>query len=262
MTRRRRGAARIVPGLGRAIVLCLLSWPALADDAASTLTLSANATLTTDYIFRGISQNDEAPAMQAGFEAIRGIFFLGLWGSNVDFGADVNRAGNSENVANVEIDWYGGIRPEFKGIKFELGAYYYSYPGSLGSAELDYLEIGTGASYTLFKKLTLGVTNWWSPEYSGDAGLLDVLELSASYPFKKVWFFTPTASALFGRQWGDESEGGVDYSYWNAGFSFDFYDKPALSFDIRYWDTNLPGCSTATLFQCDARVVGSLNAVF
>jgi len=246
--------------------------PALAADLAhasaeaaaqtSNFALSANATFTTDYIFRGISQTDEQPAIQGGFEATYKILYLGVWGSNVDFGSSLNQFGNVEDVANLEIDWYGGIRPKWKGISFDLGVFYYAYPASLGIAKLDYLEIGTAASYTFFDKLTVGVTNWWSPENSGGTGKLDVLELSASYAFKKIWIVSPSVSALVGRQWGEENEGGYDYTYWNAGLTFDFYEKPALNFDIRYWDTNIPGCSTATLFQCDARVVGSLNAVF
>ena len=232
------------------------------DSASDTFGLSANSTFTTDYIFRGISQTDERPAVQGGVEATYGVLYLGIWGSNVDFGLGLNEVGDLEKVADLEIDWYAGARTSWLGISFDLGLFYYSYPGSLGAAELDYVEIGTAASYTLFDQLTLEVTNWWSPENAGQTGMLDVLELGGSYTFNKIWILSPKVSALVGRQWGQKSKGGFDYTYWNAGLTVDFYEAPALNFDVRYWDTNLAGCSFATLFQCDSRIVGSLNAAF
>jgi len=254
----------LLPG---SVLLLGLAGPALAEDPTETfdepagttskLTLSANTTFATDYIFRGISQTDENPTAQGGFELEYNIFYLGIWGSNVDFGTDQNRP-----VANVEVDWYGGIRPEWKGISFDLGVFYYTYPGGLASWKLDYVEFGTAASYTLFDKLTLGVTNWWTPENSGGTGYNDVVEGSASYAFNKVWMFSPSVSTLIGRQWGEHSAGGYDYTYWNAGLSLDFTQGPAFTLDVRYWDTNIPGCASADIFQCDERVVGSLTAVF
>ena len=84
--------------------------------------------LTTDYIFRGISQTDEGPAIQGGFELAYNILYLGVWGSNVDFGTSSTSFGNSRNLANIEIDWYGGIKPVLKGVSFDIGVYYYTYP--------------------------------------------------------------------------------------------------------------------------------------
>jgi uncharacterized protein (TIGR02001 family) len=226
------------------------------------LRLSANVELTTDYIFRGISQTDEGPAIQGGIELAYNILYLGVWGSNVDFGTVSNSFGNSQNLANIEIDWYGGIKPVFEGVTFDIGVYDYTYPDSPGISNLSYMEVKAGASHTFFEKLTLGFANWWTPNNSGDKGNNDVLELSAAYAFDKIWIFSPTISGLVGRQWGEESEGGNDYTYWNAGVMLGFHEKPAFSLDIRYWDTNLSRCSNAVIFQCDARVVGTLQAVF
>ncbi|HEX9835331.1 MAG TPA: TorF family putative porin, partial [Alphaproteobacteria bacterium] len=62
---------------------------------------SANVALTSEYFFRGISQTDDSPAIQGGFDWNHegtGLY-LGVWGSNIDF-----NTGNS-----IEIDIYGGI---------------------------------------------------------------------------------------------------------------------------------------------------------
>jgi uncharacterized protein (TIGR02001 family) len=233
-------------------------------EAASTskLSLSANLALTTDYIFRGFSQTDEGPAIQGGFELGYKNFYLGVWGSNVNFGGAYNQAGDTQDLAYLEIDWYGGIKPVWKGITFDIGAYYYTYPDSLGFAHLDYVEAKTGASYTFFDKLTLGLANWWTPQNYGETGRNDVLEFSGSYALNKIWIFTPTISALVGRQWGEETKGGFDYTYWNAGVILGFNETPAFTLDVRYWDTNIPGCSAAVIFQCDQRVIATLQTVF
>ncbi len=48
----------------------------------------------------------------------------------------------------------------------------------------------------------------------------------------------PTVSGVVGQQWGDTNDGGIDYAYWNIGLTLAVWDKPALTFDVRYWDTN------------------------
>src|SRR5262245_47643526 len=81
-----------------------MSLPAKADGPS----LSANIALTSDYIFRGISQTSANPAVQGGFDATWGIFWAGIWASNVDFGGSgVGPFGH--DIANLEIDYYAGI---------------------------------------------------------------------------------------------------------------------------------------------------------
>ena len=61
--------------------------------------ISANVALTSNYIFRGQTQNNEDPALQGGFDFEHGSgFYAGVWGSNVDFGGD----------ESTELDFYGG----------------------------------------------------------------------------------------------------------------------------------------------------------
>ena len=159
---RRKEAGTLALGILSAALIAGTALPAQAQDDKK-LNLSATATFTTDYVFRGISQTDQNPAAQAEFDATYGIFYLGMWGSNIDF------------ANSLEIDYYGGIAPTWKGISFDIGGLEYTYPGADG---LDYFELKTGASYTFFEALTLGLTNYW-----GIDGEADALELSGEYAF-------------------------------------------------------------------------------
>ncbi len=86
-----------------------------------------------EYVFRGISQTDEGPAIQGGFDATCGIFYAGVWASNLDFGGD----GAGNDIANIEIDFYAGIKPKTGRITWDLGVIYYAYPELQQSRLLD-----------------------------------------------------------------------------------------------------------------------------
>ena len=260
MTRRSREVGIIKSCiLGAALAACL-AVPAHAGD--NKIALSATAVFTTDYVFRGISQSD-GPAAQPEFDLTYGIFYAGIWGSNIDFGGN----GFGGDVANIEIDYYAGITPMWKGITFNIGGIYYTYPGycegACGLAEPDYFELKTGASYTFAQKLTVGITNYWSPEFTAQTGDADALELTAGYAFagKLFNFFSPSISGLVGWQWIEKN---VDYTYWNVGLSLGFMDH--WSVDVRYWDTDASAADCVSLIaftsRCDGRVVGTLKAVF
>jgi uncharacterized protein (TIGR02001 family) len=238
--------------LGTALVTSL-ALPAQAQD--KKLTLSGTATITTDYIFRGVSFTGNQPAVQASFTGTYGIFYAGLWASNIEL-----------DGTSVEIDYYAGITPTWKGITFDIAGLYYTYPGAFDpTAELDYFELKTAAKYTFAEKLTLGIANYWSPEFGGGGGDSDALELTAAYAFsgKLFNFFSPTISGLIGWQWVEDNDvyvGWNPYTYWNAGLTLGFMENFAL--DVRYWDTDLSGTDTYAGSISDARVVGTLSAAF
>ena len=71
-------------------------------EEGSWYSTSANAAITTDYRFRGISQSDESVAVQAGFDVeFTPGFYAGLWGSSVDFGGDIP----SGSYGTVELNY-------------------------------------------------------------------------------------------------------------------------------------------------------------
>jgi uncharacterized protein (TIGR02001 family) len=237
------------------VALLALSGTALAEDK---LSWSASLTGTSDYVFRGISQTDNDPTIQGSIGVQYGMFYAGGWASGLDFGG-----GDSD--AEIEIDWYGGVRPSWNSplgkVDFDFGVIYYTYPGLADAgAEADYVEFKAGYSLPspFIKNLTTGTTVFYSPEYGGEVGEVWTTESVASYTLPKFGVFDPTISGLLGWEKGQSSKfnGGDDeYYYWNAGLALVVEN---LTFDFRYWDTDLnPGgvCGNAGL--CDERFVFS-----
>ncbi len=123
--------------VSRGLALALLAggFTAAAPIATAEGEFSGNVALTTDYVWRGVSQNNENPAIQGGFDYANGAFYAGTWASIVDFGG-----------ANMELDLYGGFAGETDaGLAWDVGVIGYVYPDT---SDLDFVEIygGLGGS--------------------------------------------------------------------------------------------------------------------
>jgi len=87
-------------------------------------TVAGNASLNSDYRFRGFTQTNYGAALQGGIDvAHRSGLYLGNWNSNV--------AQDLYNGASLEMDFYGGFKGEVApGLGYDIGAIYYYYPQS------------------------------------------------------------------------------------------------------------------------------------
>src|SRR5262245_42407705 len=85
-----------------ALAAALLAGAAVSSYAqdAPKLTLSGSATMTTDYMFRSISNTSQNPAVQPEFDLTYGMFFAYIWGSNTAYGE------------GIESNYGGGITPK------------------------------------------------------------------------------------------------------------------------------------------------------
>jgi len=129
------------------------------DTLVKGFEISANAALTTDYRFRGISQTGEDAAVQGGFDAAFGPgFYVGTWASSVDFGSDTDTG----SFGTMEIDYYAGWSHSIGDTDFgvDVGYMYYDYPGDTVDPEGDYQEFYIGGSW---KDLSLQVN--YSDDY-------------------------------------------------------------------------------------------------
>jgi uncharacterized protein (TIGR02001 family) len=141
--------------------------------SAASAEISGNVALTTDYKFRGISQSDESPAIQGGFDyEHESGFYVGTWGSTVDF--DTNGGGLD---GSLELDVYGGFASSFGDSDFgyTVGAIYYAYPGDDGQ-EGDYWEVNAGLSW---KDLSFLVS--YSDDYYAETGKFYYIQGDYSY---------------------------------------------------------------------------------
>ncbi|MCA0899867.1 MULTISPECIES: TorF family putative porin [Microbulbifer] len=156
--------AAIVSG---SVLAMAISSAATAEESGPSF--SANVGVVTDYRFRGISQTDSNPAVQAGVDLDLGNgFYAGTWVSQVDFayGAD---------ETDFEQDFYGGYAGETAGgVGYDVGYIYYAYHGS--DQDEDYQEIYGSLS---FGDASFGFA--YSDDYWYQSG--EFYYLSAGYSF-------------------------------------------------------------------------------
>jgi len=93
----------------------LVAGSAMAQESS----LSFNAGAVTEYRYRGISQSNLKPALQAGVDyADKSGFYLGAWASSIKW----------LPKSNMELDLYGGYKGELApGLGYDLGVLRYQY---------------------------------------------------------------------------------------------------------------------------------------
>jgi len=211
----------------------LISAPALAaDEPASPHTLTGNISVTTDYLFRGVSQTQNGPALQGGFDYSHASgFYLGTWGSNVDWVSQGYKTNNS-----MEIDLYGGYRGAAGPIAYDVGLITYYYPGDeiTGVASPDTTEVYLGGSWEFLSVKYSHVTSSHFIGWVGSGGEKtrnsNYLELNANYGMGDGW----TLIGHVGHQ-KVKNLSGADYTDWKIGVSKDIgYGVVTLA----YSDTN------------------------
>lgn len=235
------------------LAITLVAGGMLASSPLAQAEFSANVALTTDYVFRGISQTGEDPALQGGFDFKHASgFYAGVWGSNVKFTPAVDDA-------TLETDLYAGFAGTLlgdSGLGWDVGAIYYAYPGSESDANLDYWEAKVALTYA-FKGVALepsvGLAAYYSPEFTGETG-------DATYVVGSLNLALPQDFGLslhVGQQNIDETvpdsyvEYGVGVSKQVAGFGL----------ALNYYGTNDDGEDLAGKLA-DDRVVFSVSRSF
>lgn len=179
--------------------------------------LSGSVTLVSDYVFRGVTQTDERPALQVDLNTSwDNGFYAGAWASNVDFG--------SGDSSNLELDLYAGWAGSAGAIDLDLGVIAYTYPGG-DSADQEFVELAASASHTI-SNLTFDVGAYYSPEFYGGIGPATYVTAGASLALTETLNVDVRAS--------DQSfsnVNGVDYSDYQAGLT---YTHNEISFGIRF----------------------------
>ena len=188
------------------------------QEIASAIDVAFGVAVTSQYVARGIAQST-GPAVQAYIEPSFGIFYVGAWASTVS--PSIIGAGD-----NIELDLYGGVRPEFGNLSLDLGYVHYLYDGSGSCCGEAYLK----ASYAFTDNISAGAEIYHNLT---DFSYGEVNASLSGLP----WELAASAAV------GTDFNGGTN---WNAGLSRTFADM--FTVDLRYHDHSAgPALFVATL---------------
>lgn len=225
--------------LSIALAVALLATPfasfaqeAAAEEEEASSPFSATFAVTSDYVFRGVSQTDEGPAFQAGvtYSAPFGLY-AGIWGSNVDFGDPDPAAGI--RGPNYELDYFIGWNKDLSDAwNLDLGATRYTYEDdSRFYGNINYNEYI--AKLTWSGPVTIGGILAYADDY-GNADIEEVYSgLSASYDIGESGFSLGATTGYTSLEY--PSDGGrVDYFDGSVTLSKSFGPATAT---VGYYDT-------------------------
>lgn len=169
-----------------------LAMPALADSPAVT----SNVSLTTNYLYRGISQTAGGPAIQGGFDyAHPSGLYVGVWGSSITWVGQ----GFGATGAGTELDTYFGYRGG-SDLTYDVGFLRYNYLGSYPIITAPFANPNTNEIYgkvgysIVSLKLSYSLGDLFGVK---DANGSTYIDLSASYPIPNTKF---TVGAHYGKQ--------------------------------------------------------------
>lgn len=232
-----------------------LSLPATAQTTIDDLGLTVTATpaVATDYLFRGISQTRNRPAIQLTLDVQHESgLYAGAFATNVAF---------PNTDARQELDLLAGYRFELGGLSLDVGGVGYLYPGydkPEGGYDFNYFEAVAKASYTIVPAKLVAMAAY-SPDFYFESGSAFYLEGGADFALPLDF----TLAGRFGRQWINRNAryGAPDYSTWSAVLSREIVAGITLS--VGYYDTDLSKaeCFAGTKF-CEARALVMLSKVF
>ena len=145
-----------------------------------------NMGVTTDYVFRGISQSRNSPAFSGGVDyghSPTGLY-AGAWVSTIKWIQDAGSA-SAATASNTpyELDVYGGIKGDIGGgLSYDAGGIYYYYPShKLGkSPDANTFEVYGKVAYgPVYFKVNYALTDaFWTSNKAGSY----YLDLGGDFP--------------------------------------------------------------------------------
>ena len=181
---------------------------------------SGSVALTSDYLFRGVSQTATDPALQAGVEySADAGFYAGAWGSNISWLSDLSTP-QAPISSSLELDVYAGYRHKLgEHAGLDVGAIGYFYPGDFpdGFNSADTGELYAALNFTPTGNTSVGakyayaVTDLFGYPDSDGSGYL---EINAGWEFHPGW----TLAAHGGHQRIAHNDA-YDYAEWRLGIT-------------------------------------------
>jgi len=204
--------------------------------------------VTTDYIFRGVSQSDGRPSAQAdGHYYANAGWYAGLWAATVKLEGD--------DEITAELNAYAGysfaLAESWSGT---VSFVHYDYPWNHPRSRYVYDElVGTlGYADRVFVTIAASPDTAFSSIY-GDAGR----SAAFAYDLALHWPVWSALSANAGIGYRDvHRQLGEGYLYWNAGVGYDWRD---LQLQLAYIGSS---AAAARLFGDDAAHDWTLSALW
>ena len=192
--------------------------------------------LSSDYVFRGVSLNNESPALQAGVHwPVAAGFYAGLWGSKADVKGD------------VELDLYGGYKAHItRDFSYDLGVRNYRFPGE---SRLDTVEGRVRLNWSW-----LYTAYHYAPDYFGTDEAGHYLSAGADIPLPQGFKVGLGAGHSFGD--GVERRYGESYNDYHLSVSKNWQ---GFDFGAAVTNTDLHGAEAK---NADTRAVLSVGKGF
>ncbi len=236
-----------------AVTLLATSPLSLADNSLYGVSASASVALTSDYVWRGVSQTANAPAIQGSFDlSHESGLYLGAWASSIEF-----RDGAGVHETSMELDLYGGFSNDIDlggmALTYDLGWLRYEYPNSSGSTtaadnwNFNELYFGLGISpienlnISAYYYLGLRIENTNPGDYREGA-----IDYTLPDEFGGLTVFASAGHY-------DMTGGADDYWNWKIGASKEI---AGFNVEIAYTDTDDIG---ATDSSDDSKIVATIS---
>lgn len=205
---------------GTAISASLLLTPAITF--ADELSITGNAGIMSDYIFRGIPQNDSSG--NGGIDIEYGGFYAGTWAAQVDPG--------------IEYDFYAGYIYTFEnGMYLGAGGTTYQYSDDFDS-EYNELNFYAGASFddvTIDLEYTQGSYNG---DFSDGSGGIE----GDDYSFMAATLGYAGAYVTYG-DFGKDADDDLG-SYFEAGYTMELAGFELTGALVHTYDATILGDSS------------------
>jgi uncharacterized protein (TIGR02001 family) len=226
--------------------------PKPSDSLPEGFDASASFMLATDYVWRGVSQTNNAAAIQGSFDISHdsGAYF-GIWGSNVDFGDGGDPIAPNNN--SVELDIYLGFTRDVDlggmTLTYDIGWLHYHYPQETDS--LNFNEVYFGLAVSPVENLN--VSGYWYQDVAlENRGGIGYMDLASDYTLPD-WAWNTTLVGHVG--YYPKPSGGESYWDWKAGIAKELY---GFTVEVAYTDTSGLSADSTN----DARAVASLSTTF
>lgn len=216
--------------------------PAAAPEAPEVSPVTANVTVTNNYVYRGLTQSNYKPAIQGGFDyAHESGLYIGNWNSSISWVSDAGYA----KSAPMEMDFYGGFKKDLiaEGFASDFGILQYYYPTSgiiapavnPNTTELYVAQNATFGPVTGFLKFSYSLSNTFGWASSTGSNYID---LTANYDtgFYGISLNAHAGYQKIAGQYINAGQASASYADWKLGLTKDF--GGGLSASAAYVATN------------------------